>query len=192
MQPTGRTGAPASVGAALSSSALWNVGLCGRQLEGLQLMRKSLGRCTTRETHRRMTGIEDWLPRTVHVSLSSLIHGLLIVLLTGCDTFLGVHGRVTDRRSGGPIVNAAVTFYGSGMPDTGYRITTGSRGQFDIRIITGPLPRVDSFIVTAANYSTVVIRPTQRKLPTLEVQLTKPLYSESSRLLGELTQRPER
>jgi len=36
-------GAQASVRAAPSASALWNGGLCGCGLEGLQLMRRSLG-----------------------------------------------------------------------------------------------------------------------------------------------------
>jgi hypothetical protein len=42
MQPTGRRGA-GSARAEGSPSALWNVGLCGRGIEGLQLMRMSLG-----------------------------------------------------------------------------------------------------------------------------------------------------
>ena len=44
MQPTGRSGPAAPLGRRAPVSALWNVGLCGRRLEGLQLMRKSLGR----------------------------------------------------------------------------------------------------------------------------------------------------
>jgi hypothetical protein len=46
MQPTGRSGAESRSGR-LSVSALWNVGLCGHRLEGLQLMRISLSRPTT-------------------------------------------------------------------------------------------------------------------------------------------------
>jgi Carboxypeptidase regulatory-like domain len=134
--------------------------------------------------------MDDWRPRTARVSLRLLSHGLLVVLLTACDTLLSVRGRVTDRRDGAPIASATVTFYGSGMPDTGYRIATDSQGQFEVRVVTGPLPRLDSFTVAAASYSTTTIRPTQRELPVLEVQLAKPLYSEPPRLLGELTQRP--
>jgi len=43
MQPTGRMGAELRSGKR-SVSALWNEGLSGRRLEGLQLMRISLGR----------------------------------------------------------------------------------------------------------------------------------------------------
>jgi hypothetical protein len=140
----------------------------------------------------RMTGIDDYWRRTAHASLSLLSRALLVALLTGCDSLLSVRGRVTDRRDGSPIVNAVVTFYGSGMPDTGYRVRTGSQGQFDVRVITGPLPRVDSLTVSAASYSTASFRPKQRELPTVEVQLAKPLYSEPSRLLGDLTETPPR
>ena len=38
------SGALGSARVAPSLDALWNVGLCGRQLEGLQLMRQLLGR----------------------------------------------------------------------------------------------------------------------------------------------------
>jgi hypothetical protein len=42
MQPTGGEALP-SVRPQGAVSALWNVGLCGRRPDGLQLMRKSLG-----------------------------------------------------------------------------------------------------------------------------------------------------
>jgi hypothetical protein len=44
MQPTGRGGPEFPAGAALLGASQWNVSLYGRGPDGLQLMRKSLGR----------------------------------------------------------------------------------------------------------------------------------------------------
>ena len=47
MQPTGRVGPALHPGAALLEASSGGAGLCGRGLEGLQLMRMSLGRRTS-------------------------------------------------------------------------------------------------------------------------------------------------
>jgi hypothetical protein len=74
-------GAPASERAEPSVRALWNVGLCGRGLEGLQLMRQSLGRSRA------------WEHALVHWSTTSLLSGFL---LCGC-LFSSLHAQIERK-----------------------------------------------------------------------------------------------
>jgi hypothetical protein len=134
----------------------------------------------------------QWDIVIARAAIGRLTLGSCLVLASGCDSAVSVRGRVTDLQTGAPIEDAALTVYGSGMPKTGHQATSDAQGSFEIHVVTGPWPRVDSLMVASRNYATVVVRPTQRELPTLEVQLAGPLASGPSRVLGELPQRSTR
>jgi hypothetical protein len=115
----------------------------------------------------------------------------LAALLTGCDQWMSAEGRIVDRLDGTPVVHATVTFNGSHFPDSGIRVRTDEQGQFRVFENVAPGARLDSFTVEAADYPPTTFRPDVRgtTLPTVEVQLARPLYNPPSRLLVEFGER---
>ena len=128
------------------------------------------------------------------VRIGHVAPAVLLILLAGCDQWLSADGRVVDRLDGTPVADVTITFNGSGFPDSGIRATTNEHGEFLVFEHVVPGARLDSLMVQAADYPPISFHPDVEgtTLPTVEVQLAKPLHNPPSRLLVELGDQPRR